>query len=95
MSSTEENETKLMLTAILEQLQIRGAKIEAMNHNLLTFQREFNTFRDEMTGFRNEMNGFRAETAKRFDNIDQTLDYVAEKLGKHDKDIHLIKLKSL
>lgn len=81
MSENEQSEIKLMLTAILEQLRIQGAKIEAMQHDGREFRREFNTFR--------------SETSERFDKLDEKIDFLAGKLGQHDMDIHLLKLKNL
>ncbi|TDL53803.1 hypothetical protein E2R60_12185 [Paenibacillus dendritiformis] len=58
---------------------------------MLEFKDEMSQFKDEMLEFKGEMSQFQGEVRENFQDLQLQLDYIAGKLGEHDRDLHVIK----
>ncbi|WCF05876.1 hypothetical protein NDS46_15930 [Paenibacillus thiaminolyticus] len=98
-------EIKPMLVAILDRLETESARNEAFRMEMYKFQGEVSQFKgemlefkdemlefkDEMTEFKGEVSQFQDEARENFQDLQQQLDYIAGKMGEHDRDLHVLK----
>lgn len=89
---------------ILQMLQEITTKLDRLD----TVEKELGAIRDEQAQLRQELNTNKEAMAEsitetlgdmyqgiqqRFDGIDLAIDYLSGQLGRHDKDIHILKSK--
>lgn len=91
-------EIKPMLVAILDRLETESARNEAFRMEMYKFQGEVSQFKGEMlefkdgmTQFKGEVSQFQDEARENFQDLQQQLDYIAGKMGEHDRDLHVLK----
>ncbi|MFD3273754.1 hypothetical protein ACE3MS_27000 [Paenibacillus dendritiformis] len=78
-------------------MQFKGKMLEFKDEmsqfkgEMLEFKDEMSQFKGEMLEFKDEMSQFQGEVRENFQDLQLQLDYIAGKLGEHDRDLHVLK----
>ena len=73
-----------------EMTQFKGEMLE-FKDEMTEFKGEMLEFKDDMLEFKGEMTQFQGEVRENFQDLQQQLDYIAGKMGEHDRDLHFLK----